>query len=147
MTFVSPGFLFLFLPAAAGGFYGLGRRGGRGLAFSWLASMSLVFYGWGDPRQGLLLLVSALFNFILGRVLAERRSRLLLAAGVAANLALLGRYKYSVSLAESLSRLLGRALTPETLVLPLEISFFTVRQVMFLIDVYRGQTREVRALD
>src|SRR5579885_229363 len=100
MLFNSYAFLLLFLPITVAGFFALGRLS-RSAAAAWLAVASLFFYGWWDARFVALLLVSIGGNFFAGKMLhgwhaAGRTAavRRLLAAAVAANLALLGYFKY-----------------------------------------------------
>src|SRR3954469_17665174 len=98
MLFNSYGFIFLFLPLTFAGFFWLARWS-NGVAAAWLAAASLFFYGWWNPILVVLLLASIIFNYLVGRAIVRetgaRRSRRLLAVGVAANLVLLGYYKYA----------------------------------------------------
>ncbi|MCL7929587.1 MBOAT family O-acyltransferase [Halomonas llamarensis] len=103
----------------------------------WLGFSSLVFYGFWDISLLPLLLGSVAFNYWLaGHLASGRRSWLWL--GVAANLALLGWFKYALFFLSPLPVDASR-ITP--LVLPLGISFFTFQQIAFLVDVYRGITQ------
>src|SRR5687768_16989651 len=98
--------------------------------------MSLVFYGAWDWRDGrwdgrnlLLIVGSILLNFAAGAVIRRYRSRAALAAAVAANLAVLGYFKYANFALANLAALTGRAFEPWAIVLPLGISFFTFTQI------------------
>jgi D-alanyl-lipoteichoic acid acyltransferase DltB (MBOAT superfamily) len=122
----------------------------------WRATMiglSLFFYGYWDPRFVLLLVASIALNYLAGRLVARsraratparRRGRLVLAAGVAANLAILGFFKYAGFLATSVESGLGRLgvdLDPPLLdvVLPIGISFFTFQAISYLVDLGSGR--------
>ena len=143
MLFNSFEFIFGFLPITLALFYVAGRLGGARLALGWLTAASLVFYGWWNPGYLFLLAGSMGFNYIFGLLLSRPgSSRLLLATGIGANLAILGYFKYSGFLAESVGALIGDAPGFEGIVLPLAISFFTLQQIAFLVDVYRGHSRE-----
>lgn len=62
----------------------------------------------------------------------------MLAAVVAANLALLGYYKYYGFAADTLAGLLGRQVLPmRDIALPLGISFYTFQAMSYVIDLYR----------
>ncbi|MBI5724412.1 MAG: hypothetical protein HZA50_10675, partial [Planctomycetes bacterium] len=62
--------MFVFLPAAAAGFFLLGRIGRRDVAIAWLIGASLLFYGWDNmPVMGLLLF-SLIFNYGVGLLLS-----------------------------------------------------------------------------
>ena len=132
MLFNSPEFVLGFLPLALAGFFLAGRVGGTHWALRWLVAASLFFYSWWNPKFVLLLAGSILANYgcgqqILsltreGRQLAARRW---LIGGVAANLALLGWFKYANFMIQGVLQLH----TPELeIFLPLAISFFTFQQ-------------------
>ena len=70
------------------------------------------------------------------------RAKAILVAGIAANLGLLGYYKYANFFVDNLNALLGNNLILETIILPLAISFFTFQQIAYLVDAYRGETHE-----
>src|SRR5512140_3118955 len=100
MLFSSYIFLFVFLPVTLAGFCLLSRGLGPKPAKVWLTRLSLVFYGWWNPRYVLLILASMLFNYWLGRRIGQavrsgRSGGGLLAWGVVANLVLLGYFKYA----------------------------------------------------
>lgn len=146
MLFNSYVFLLLFLPVTAAGFFLIGRRS-HVLAAGWLAAASLFFYGWWDYRYLPLLLTSIVFNYTFAMHLRpgrHARRKLLLAAAIGINLALLVYYKYAGLFAASFSALAG---TPEIvlhIVLPIGISFFTFTQIAFLVDTYQGKVVEGR---
>lgn len=113
MLFNSYEFLLLFLPAALVGFYLIGERGHHRAAVAWLVVMSLFFYSWWKVEYLALIIVSILFNFCVGLLLDGRRGtedqgrrRLLLIAGIGANLGLLGYFKYAGFLTTNISDLL-----------------------------------------
>ena len=147
MLFNSFEFIFLFLPATLLVYYGVARFGAAAQVRT-LALASLVFYcGW-DIRYLPLLLGSIAGNFAVGRAIARRavaapaRARSILAAGIAANLALLVHYKYANFFATSLNAGFGTSLPLMEIVLPLGISFFTFTQIAFLVDTLRGKADE-----
>src|SRR5579872_3124123 len=105
MQFNSFAYICLFLPLVALGFHALRRLGSARVSLGWLAAASLGFYAWAAPRSLPVLLGSILFNFAIGRALgrgaevkrsaaSQPRRRLLLFAGIAANLLVLGYFKY-----------------------------------------------------
>jgi D-alanyl-lipoteichoic acid acyltransferase DltB (MBOAT superfamily) len=120
----------------------------RGLANGVLCVASLAFYAWWDWKdQGwrnlLLLLGSILVNFAAGALLRRRPSRATLAVAIAANLALLGYFKYANFALYNWSAVSGGPFVPLHVVLPLGISFFTFTQIAFLVDCHRGLAREL----
>ncbi len=137
MLFNSFVFVLFFLPATLIVYFWLGRIGHRS-ALVWLFVASLAFYAWWNPVFLGLLLGSLVLNYALGYSLAPSRGmerRWLLIGGVAANLLLLGYFKYA---AFALG-IAGFRLDPEAVVLPLAISFFTFTQIGFLVDCHRGR--------
>ncbi|MQA18358.1 MBOAT family O-acyltransferase [Rugamonas rivuli] len=146
MLFNSSGFLFLYLPFVLAGYALLARVRPR-WATGWLALVSLFFYGYWNVRYLPLLMASILFNYwVAGRMLAAvaaRRRRWLVFA-LAANLALLGYYKYANFFIGSVNALTGAHLQAWEVLLPIGISFFTFTQIAFLVDCYRGLAGEYR---
>jgi alginate O-acetyltransferase complex protein AlgI len=143
MLFNSYEFLLLYLPLVLCAYFWAGGRSRLGAA--WLLGIaSMLFYAWWDWRFTPLLLGSIVFNFFAGRALGSSPHRGLLAAAIAANLALLGVFKYLGLFASGLNQLQGVSLTVPQIVLPLGISFFTFTQIAFLVDAYRGIAHEYR---
>ena len=116
---------------------------------------SYLFYGWWDWRFLGLIVISTLLDYCvglgLGRTSSPVRRRLLVAASVAGNLAILGFFKYYdffvTSLAAALQEV-GLPFHPRTLkiILPVGISFYTFQTMSYSLDVYRGVTRPTRDL-
>ncbi len=133
MLFHSHVFILGFLPVCLLGFFLLGRSGGAVWALRWLLGSSLVFYGWWDLALVPLLLGSVVGNWALGQWIASvgrRRARWLFGLGCAANLGLLGWFKY----AGFVWAMVAPRSPALEIVLPLAISFFTFQQIMALAD-------------
>jgi len=146
MLFNSYIFVFAFLPLTLIIFLLLGSASRQRLATAWLVAASLFFYGWWNPAYLSLIVPSMVVNFLLGLLLADGKRtqrRLLLGLGVAANLALLGYFKYANFAVDNLNLLLAQPIELSPIVLPLAISFFTFQQIAYLVDAYRGEIREV----
>jgi alginate O-acetyltransferase complex protein AlgI len=143
MLYNSFPFLLGFLPACLL-IYFVAAQFGRGIANGALAAMSVVFYAWWNWHNVPILLASVFFNFGVGVLLrGPRSSKLLLAAGVVANLALLAFFKYANFAIWNWAALTGHAFAPLRIVLPLGISFFTFTQIAFLVDAWRGEAGEL----
>src|SRR5581483_9249641 len=142
MLFPSGGFIFIFLPVALIGFHILGGFG-RKAALSWLAFISIVFYGMWRVTFVPLLLTSILFNYgcalwMVNSSDAPTRRRRLLVLGIVGNVSLLVFYKYLFPIMASLQALgLGTHHWADV-ILPLGISFFTFTQIGYLIDLSAG---------
>jgi len=139
MVFSSVIFLFYFLPIALLLYFLAPKL----LQNSVLLLISLLFYAWGEPVYVFLMLLSIALNFMFGLAIDRgspsiRNISMLL--GAAANLSILGYFKYAEFLAANLEQFAGitgvKGLV-DHLPLPLGISFFTFQALSYLIDVYR----------
>lgn len=146
MLFNSYEFVLAFVPVTLLGFYALGAWGHR-LATVWLLLASLFFYAWWNPIYLFLLLASIGGNYTIAaavcrfREVRDPRTQPALAIGVAANLALLGYFKYANFFVDSINAAIGTNFFLEHIVLPLAISFYTFQQISFLVDTARGDIR------
>ncbi|MBN2238210.1 MAG: MBOAT family protein [Dehalococcoidales bacterium] len=143
MLFNSYEFFFVFLPVSLFGYHLLGNRGYFKLAVYFLIVASLVFYGWYNPIYVLLIIGSIIFNYLIGRILQRNKSVMgqkpLLTLGVIVNILLLGYFKYANFAINSVNTAFGTEITLNQIILPLAISFFTIQQIAYLVDSYRGE--------
>lgn len=145
MVFSSVLFLFLFLPAVVATILTTPRRAHNYV----LLLFSLLFYAWGEGARVAILLGSIAVTYVAGvaldRIRRDRARAWTLAAGVAANLMVLGTYKYANFVVDSLNAWLPLIhLSPvrmDRVHLPIGISFFTFQAVSYLVDVYRRDCR------
>lgn len=147
MLFNSYVYIFLFLPLTVIGFFLIGSRVHHRAALAWLIGASLFFYGWWNPAYVSLIVGSMLFNYTIGVLLKNQKKtnfylKGLLIFGVAANLGLIGYYKYANFFMENVSFALGNDFHFKTIILPLAISFFTFQQIAYLVDAYKSESRE-----
>ena len=120
---------------------------------------SWIFYGAWDWRFVALLIASAFLNWGCARIVAGRDEvwqagsrKAVMLAGVAANLVILGFFKYYGFFGEQLSGLLvalgfGRDVPLMEVVLPVGISFFTFQGMSYLVDVYKRRIPAAELLD
>ena len=117
---------------------------------------SWVFYGAWDWRFVPLLIGSALINWGTAALIARgddaRTRKALLIGGVAANLSVLGFFKYFDFFAEQAGSLLtlfgiGQDAPLMQVILPVGISFFTFQGISYVVDVHRGRVPAARLLD
>ena len=152
MLFNSYVFIFLFLPVSLWMFFRIGNMGHHRAAIAWLVGASLFFYGWWNPAYLGLILVSILFNYAFGVTLSNQDSgkgiskKTLLIIGIAINLGLLGYFKYANFFVDNINILFNANFNLEKIILPLAISFFTFQQIAYLVDAYRGETKEYNFL-
>lgn len=148
MLFNTYGFIFVFLPIALIGFFSLARIS-QAFAAVWLAFASIFFYGYWNPAYVGLLLGSITCNYIMGVWIAkaavhgeDKQKKRLLIFAIAANLSLLGYYKYFNFFISNINGIAGADWSLSSIILPLGISFFTFTQIAFLVDTYQGKVRE-----
>lgn len=152
MLFNSFEFICVFLPITLFVFFSIGTAGYDRYAISWLVAASLFYYGWWNPAYLALILASIIFNYSFGVMLGcqwswpmrqrTTRKKTLIVLGITANVALLAYYKYENFFVDAVNAIGGYSYNLENIILPLAISFFTLQQVAYLVDVYRGEKPE-----
>ena len=149
MLFNSFEFIFLFFPISVFGYFVLARYLSLEAALGFLVLASLFFYAYWNPVYLLLIMFSIAFNFVVGRVVANKalsRRRAALVFGISVNLGLLGYFKYANFFVDNVNSVLGGDWNIGTIFLPLAISFFTFQQISYLVDAWRGKTSEYNFL-
>ena len=150
MLFNSYAFIFIFLPVTLLVFFSIGNKGHHRIAIAWLVAASLFFYGWWNPAYLSLILGSILFNYAVGVALSNSSgsnlTKIILSFGILVNLFLLAYFKYANFFVDNLNSLSGSNFHLQTIILPLAISFFTFQQITYLVDAYKGETREYNFL-
>lgn len=110
-----------------------------------LVVFSLAFYAWGEPRWVILLVFSALVDYVNGRMIEKHRgtwkATAALVSSITINLALLFFFKYAGFFAQNLNLVLGTRVPVSNFSLPIGISFYTFQTLSYTIDVYRNETR------
>lgn len=114
---------------------------------------SYVFYSAWDIRFSALILLSTLVDFYSARWMHANpgKKNAALVISLAANLGVLGYFKYAQFFMESLQSIvssLGYQLSSFSLevVLPVGISFYTFQTISYTIDVYREKTTPTKSL-
>jgi D-alanyl-lipoteichoic acid acyltransferase DltB (MBOAT superfamily) len=116
-----------------------------------LLAASYVFYGWVHPWFLSLIATTTIVDYWTARTMEDRpgRKRAMLGLSLAANLGLLGTFKYFNFFADSVQAALATVgfsvpLPALAVVLPVGISFYTFQELSYVIDVYRGTLRARR---
>jgi D-alanyl-lipoteichoic acid acyltransferase DltB (MBOAT superfamily) len=138
MLFNSFVFLLGFLPLSLA-IYGLTVRYAPQARLSVLLVLSIVFYGWWDWRFIPLIVLSIAVNWVIEQVFLARKAGWIVTAAIAANLAVLGLFKYANFFAGLASAIPGLAAPKPDIALPLGISFFTFHHIMYLVDLRAGR--------
>lgn len=146
LLFGSPFFLFFFICIML--FYPLvvGKSNTR----TWyLLLISLYFYFKTSGIFVILLLITAAFNFALGKAIfgsatrGKKRGWLLLS--LLWNLGSLGYFKYTNFIIDTINQLSGGALPPVDIILPVGISFFTFQTWSYTLDIYYGKLEPIHS--
>jgi D-alanyl-lipoteichoic acid acyltransferase DltB (MBOAT superfamily) len=148
MLFNSYEFIFAFLPLTFFIYFYLNSKRLTELSKGFLVFSSLFFYSWWNIIYLPLILGSMLFNYIIGVSLSKKNEhtkvskKTLLSIGVTLNLLSIGYFKYSDFFISNLNYITSLHVELLHLALPLAISFFTFQQIAYLVDSYRGETKE-----
>src|SRR5437868_6705073 len=152
MTFISLDYLLLFLPLVVG-LYLFCR--GTILANLLILAASYYFYAATAAWYLIPLVITSLLDFVVGMFLSRETRpgyrRALLIASLAANLGLLGFFKYTPWLIDNMNLGLaalgvGAVLPTLAVSLPPGISFYTFQTMSYTIEVYRREMRPSRHL-
>ncbi len=151
MLFNSYIFIFLFLPLALAGYFILNNIGKYKLSNFFLLVMSLWFYGYFNPYYLWIICASIIGNYIFSRLInhytGHMVKRAVTIAGIAANIVLIFYFKYLDFFIENVNMVFGSGFELRNIVLPLGISFFTFQQISYLVDTYRGMTKDYSFLE
>lgn len=148
MIFSTYQFIFGFLPITFFIYFFLNHFRLFSLSKIWLIICSLYFYAQGSPDFFVFFLGSIVGNYIVGTTMSRMegnqtiQKKLLLAVGLAGNIGLLGYYKYTDFFIENYNLLTGSSYALKHIILPIGISFFTFQLIAFLVDSYRGETKQ-----
>lgn len=167
MLFNAPEYFLLFLPVSIVIYFLFCKRRFFVASKMWLLLCSLFFYCYWKFDYIWILLGSIVFNFVVGSILSKESDyiekenggsqshsfagksgvkqterKVILFFAILSNAGLLGYYKYTDFLISDINLLLGSSFDSFHIVLPLAISFFTFQQVAYLVDSYKGLTKE-----
>ena len=147
MLFNSYVYIFAFLPITFFMYFYLNHKRLTEASKGFLVFSSLFFYSWWNPIYLPIILVSMLFNYAIGEIFTKdsfrkvsKKSVLIFA--ILSNISLLGYFKYADFFISNINFITGENIGLYHLALPLGISFFTFQQISYLVDSYRGETKE-----
>lgn len=147
MLFNSINFIFIFLPIVLIIYFGLNKLKLVRIATGWLVLASLFFYSYWSLDYLALILTSIIFNYAIGQTLLSNKLKInkkaLTAFGIVGNVLLLIYFKYFNFLIANINAVLHQHFNFMELMLPLAISFFTFQQIAYLVDTYKGKTKEI----
>jgi len=150
MLFCDPIYFLVLLPLTALIYWRVIAKGKFHLAIPVLLVGSTIFYCTWNWRFYFLLLLSALVNYRIGRIMLTgarsqepgvkgKGSKAWLLVGLLFNLGLLGYFKYAGFFLDNYNALFGTHWNVGHIILPLGISFYTFQQIAYLVDAYRRE--------
>ena len=138
MLFSSITFLYCFLPCVLLMYFVAPDR----MKNLVLLLSSLFFYGWGEPKFLVFMLVSVTQSYIaallIERFYKTKIAKLAFVLSAVASLGLLAYCKYADFFIENFNVLTGLSVPLLKVALPVGISFYTFQILSYVIDVYRG---------
>ena len=138
MLFSSITFLYCFLPCVLLVYFVVPDR----LKNFTLLAASLIFYGWGEPKYLVFMLLSVTQSYIAAllveRFRGKKLAKLTLALSAVASLGLLAYCKYADFFIENFNAVTGLSVPLLKVALPVGISFYTFQILSYVVDVYRG---------
>jgi alginate O-acetyltransferase complex protein AlgI len=118
-----------------------------------IVAASFFFYGWCNWRYVFLLAASGCLNYAAGIAISgyKKRAKPILFIAIAANLIILGAFKYLLFLINNINFMLGGFglgdRLPQTgFVLPIGISFFTFMEISYLVEIHNGKQEPTKSL-
>lgn len=113
----------------------------------YLLLFSLFFFYKTSGEFWLLLLGTALVNFILGKMIYSKKkdAKLYLILSIVWNLGSLSFFKYTNYIIQAFNSLSGNNLENLTILFPAGISFFTFQTMSYTIDIYRKKLKPVHS--
>ncbi len=142
MIFSSLPFLLLFLPITVIIYHFLLQNKYGKYALPFLLFSSLFFYAYWDYAYLLIIVFSIGFNYFMGQSIskATQWKKLALTVGIGVNLLLLGYFKYTGFLLETVNDIFNaKLLSIPDIALPIGISFYTFQQIAYLVDTYKKE--------
>ena len=103
---------------------------------------SLFFYAYGEPIYVFLRIFSSLLNYLCALWVCKnpkKKSKFALVFAVVVNLGILGVYKYTGFILDTVNSIFNLSIPVPQIALPIGISFFTFQALSYVIDVYLGK--------
>lgn len=148
MQFNSYVFILCYLPFLVIGYFLLNKiNSAMGKVF--LIVLSAIFYIYGGWDIAAILGISILINYLSGFAIYKisRGKKAVLIINVVANVALLFYFKYFNFFLQSVNKAVGSEYTLQKIILPLGISFYTFQQIMYTVNIYQENIKQINLLD
>ena len=145
MQFSSPLLLFYLIPVFCF-IYFLMPKQFKNLLFLVFSISTYLFF---SRKFAVVLIISIFFNFLLGLLLEKKTNKIVLSAGIVFNLLILGIFKYSDFFLNNFNQIfhisgIQSNLSFIKIFIPIGISFFSLQNIGYLVDIYRGNIESER---
>ena len=150
MQFNSYIFILLYLPFLIIAYFGANKIS-HTLGKVCLMLGSAFFYFYGGWKNAILLILSVFINYTLVMLVEKAQKtgvrKILLSINILINVGFLFYYKYFNFCLRNLNEIFSEEFTIKEIILPLGISFYTFQQLMYAINMYRGNIEKANLLD
>lgn len=143
MVFSSVLFLCLFLPLVLVLYYNPFMSKSRMLRNVILLLMSLLFYGWGEPKFIVIMVAVTVVTWCIGLLMEyfSTYKKFILWAGIALHVTCLFIFKYLTFTMNIWNSIWGINTEILNIALPIGISFFSFQLMSYLFDIYYGNAK------
>ena len=148
MLFNSYVFVLLFLPIVLALYYLSNRYQLYRVSLLILLVASFVFYAYNNIKYVFILLISILVNWSISKLMLRcKQAKIWLVVGIGLNVACIFVFKYYDFFIKNVNQWAETQFNYLNLILPLGISFYTFQQISYLVDSYRGETKDYTFLE
>jgi len=144
MVFSSLTFLFYFLPITLLIYYVVPSK----IKNAVICIESLAFYFYGEPKYGILMIISILSTYIHGLLIEKypNQKKKFLISSIFVSLGFLTFFKYTDFIISNINMVVNGKIDLLRLSLPIGISFYTFQMISYIIDVYKGEAKAQKSL-
>lgn len=148
MQFNSYIFILVYMPILITGYFLFNKISSK-IGKIFLAVGSAVFYTNGGWNVVLVLVVSIVVNLVFSFIInkTDKWKKAVLVLGIIANAGVLFYFKYFNFFIENINTIFEREYSLKKIILPLGISFFTFQQIMYIVNLYKKEIKNVNVLD
>lgn len=151
MLFNSIEYIFVFLPVVFCLYFLLNKAKFYNVAKVFLLLASLFFYGSYRIEYVPILLILILFNYLVSFSfklnITENTKKIIIVVGVLSNVLILLYFKYFNFLVQELMKFINSESSIVEVILPLGISFYTLQQISYIVDCFKGNIKNYNILD
>ena len=137
MLFSSITFLYYYLPLVILIYYIVPSRFKNLVLFS----SSLIFYGWGEPKFVVIMILAIIAGYIFGRLIEfyqnTKLAKAFLILSIITSIGILGYFKYTDFFIANVNAIFKTSIPLLHIVLPIGVSFYLFQIMSYTIDVYR----------